>query len=50
MVQLITYGEATTFMLSAREYDVLWKVKWFGSDGTAYEGSTAKGAEDRRVL
>jgi branched-chain amino acid transport system substrate-binding protein len=42
MVQLITYGEATTFMLSAREYDVLWKVKWFGSDGTAYEGSLLK--------
>lgn len=39
MVHLITYGEATTFMLSAREYDVLWKVKWFGSDGTAYEGT-----------
>jgi branched-chain amino acid transport system substrate-binding protein len=29
-------------MLSAREYDVLWKVKWFGSDGTAYEGSLLK--------
>lgn len=42
MVQLITYGEATTFMLSAREYDVLWRVKWFGSDGTAYEGSLLK--------
>lgn len=39
MIHLITYGEATTFMLSAREYDVLWKVKWFGSDGTAYEGT-----------
>jgi branched-chain amino acid transport system substrate-binding protein len=39
MIHIITYGEATTFMLSAREYDVLWKVKWFGSDGTAYEGT-----------
>lgn len=45
MVLLITYGEATTFMLSAREYDVLWKVKWFGSDGTAYEGSLIKEAK-----
>ncbi len=45
MVQLITYGEATTFMLSAREYDVLWNVKWFGSDGTAYEGSLIKEAK-----
>ncbi|MEM3907622.1 MAG: ABC transporter substrate-binding protein [Nitrososphaerota archaeon] len=42
MVQLITYAEATTFMLSAREYDVLWRVKWFGSDGTAYEGTLIK--------
>ncbi|MEM0457023.1 MAG: ABC transporter substrate-binding protein [Nitrososphaerota archaeon] len=39
MVHIITYGEATTFMLSARDYDILWKVKWFGSDGTAYEGT-----------
>ena len=36
MVVLITYGEASTFFHSAREYDILWKVKWFGSDGTAY--------------
>ena len=35
LVQLITYGEAVTFFHSAIEYDVLWKVKWFGSDGTA---------------
>lgn len=35
MVQLITYGEAVTFFHSTMEYDVLWKVKWFGSDGTA---------------
>jgi len=37
MVALITYGEAVTFFHSAREYDVLWRVKWFGSDGTAFE-------------
>lgn len=37
MVVLITYGEAVTFFHSAREYDVLWRVKWFGSDGTAFE-------------
>jgi len=34
MVQLISYEEAETFFLSAVEYDVLWKVRWFGSDGT----------------
>lgn len=39
MVHLITYAEAVTFFHSARGYDVLWKVKWFGSDGTAFEYS-----------
>ncbi|HDD40228.1 MAG TPA: ABC transporter substrate-binding protein [Nitrososphaeria archaeon] len=34
MVQLISYEEAETFFLSAAEYDTLWKVRWFGSDGT----------------
>ena len=38
MVQLISFGEARAFLLAAADYDVLWKVKWFGSDGTAYEG------------
>jgi len=41
MVQLITYGEAVTFFHSAIEYDVLWKVKWFGSDGTARHAGLA---------
>jgi branched-chain amino acid transport system substrate-binding protein len=44
MVQLITYGEAVTFFHSAIEYDVLWKVKWFGSDGTARNPDLAKDA------
>ncbi|MDW8021058.1 MAG: ABC transporter substrate-binding protein [Nitrososphaerota archaeon] len=42
MVTLITYGEAVTFFHSAVEYDVLWKVKWFGSDGTARHAELAK--------
>jgi len=42
MVQLIAFGEARAFLLSAVDYDVLWKVKWFGSDGTAYEGRLVK--------
>jgi len=46
MVQLITYGEAVTFFHSAADYEVLWKVKWFGSDGTARHAELAK---DRRA-
>jgi branched-chain amino acid transport system substrate-binding protein len=42
MVQLITYGEAVTFFHSAVSYDILWKVKWFGSDGTARHAELAK--------
>jgi branched-chain amino acid transport system substrate-binding protein len=42
MVQLITYGEAVTFFHSAVSYDTLWKVKWFGSDGTARHAELAK--------
>lgn len=42
MVQLITYGEAVTFFHSAVSYDILWKVKWFGSDGTARYAELAK--------
>lgn len=42
MVQLITYGEAVTFFHSAADYEVLWKVKWFGSDGTARHAELAK--------
>ncbi|MEM4648364.1 MAG: ABC transporter substrate-binding protein [Nitrososphaerota archaeon] len=46
MVQLITYGEAVTFFHSAADYEVLWKVKWFGSDGTARHAELVK---DRRA-
>jgi len=42
MVQIISFGEARAFLLTATEYDVLWKVKWFGSDGTAYESRLAE--------
>lgn len=42
MVQIIAFGEARAFMLTAADYDVLWKVKWFGSDGTAYESRLAE--------
>jgi len=28
-------GEAATFFTAAREHDVLWTVKWYGSSGTA---------------
>mgnify|MGYP000047006680 FL=1 len=42
MVQIIAFGEARAFLLTAAEYDVLWKVRWFGSDGTAYEARLAK--------
>ncbi|MEM3897512.1 MAG: ABC transporter substrate-binding protein [Nitrososphaerota archaeon] len=46
MVQLITYGEAVTFFHPAADYEVLWKVKWFGSDGTARHAELVK---DRRA-
>ncbi len=42
MVQLITYGEAVTFFHSAVDYEVLWRVKWFGSDGTARHAELAR--------
>jgi len=42
MVQLITYGEAVTFFHSAIEYDILWKIRWFGSDGTARHADLAR--------
>ena len=35
MVELIAFEEAKMFFIAASEYDVLWKVRWFGSDGTA---------------
>jgi branched-chain amino acid transport system substrate-binding protein len=28
-------GEVATFLTAAREHDVLWAVKWYGSSGTA---------------
>ncbi len=34
-VTLISFKEAAAVFAAAREYDVLWQVKWFGSDGTA---------------
>ncbi len=34
-VLLITYEEAIPFFTVASKYDILGKVKWFGSDGTA---------------
>ena len=46
MVQLISYEEAKAFFLTAADYDILWKVKWFGSDGTAY---SSKLLEDPKV-
>ena len=39
VVQLISFGEARAFFLTATEYDILWKVHWFGSDGNAYDYS-----------
>jgi len=35
VVVLIGFEEARGILLDAAEYDVLWKVRWFGSDGTA---------------
>lgn len=34
-VALVSFKEAAAVFVVAREYDVLWQVKWFGSDGTA---------------
>lgn len=34
-VTLIAFREAAAVFAAAREYDVLWQVRWFGSDGTA---------------
>jgi len=34
-VQLIAFGEAVAFLVSAADYPDLAKVRWFGSDGTA---------------
>ncbi len=34
-VTLISFKEAAAVFAAASEYDVLWQVKWFGSDGTA---------------
>lgn len=35
MVELIAFEEAKIFLLAVSDYDILWQVKWFGSDGTA---------------
>lgn len=34
-VDYIAFAEAVTFFTQARDYDILWKVRWYGSDGTA---------------
>ena len=34
-VTLIAFKEAAAIFAAAREHDVLWQVRWFGSDGTA---------------
>ena len=45
MIVLISFEEAETILLQAREYDVLWKVRWFGSDGTALSDKILKDPE-----
>ena len=35
----IAFEEVTTFFTQARDYDVLWQVKWYGTDGTALSGA-----------
>ena len=37
-VTLIAFKEAAAVFAAAREHDVLWQVRWFGSDGTALLG------------
>jgi len=40
-VLFIAFGEFTTFFMDAKKHDVLWDVRWFGSDGTClYPGAT----------
>lgn len=34
-VYYVAFGEAVTLFTQARDYDILWEVKWYGSDGTA---------------
>jgi len=46
LVVLIGFEEARGVLLDATEYEVLWKVKWFGSDGTAL---SSKLIEDPKV-
>ena len=35
VVELVAFEEAKMFFIAAADYDVLWQVRWFGSDGTA---------------
>lgn len=43
-VLYIAFGEFTVFFMDAKKHDVLWDVRWFGSDGTClYPGATEPG-------
>ncbi|RLI21318.1 ABC transporter substrate-binding protein [Candidatus Bathyarchaeota archaeon] len=46
VVVVIGFEEVRAILLDATEYDVLWRVKWFGSDGTAL---SSKLIEDPKV-
>jgi len=35
----VSFEEVVAFFTAAREYDTLWKVKWYGSDGTFGSGA-----------
>jgi branched-chain amino acid transport system substrate-binding protein len=41
-VYYIAFEEAATFLSTAREYDVLSRVKWYGSDGTVQSEALLK--------
>jgi len=46
VVVVIGFEEVRGILLDAAEYDVLWEVRWFGSDGTAL---SSKLIEDPKV-
>jgi len=35
----ISFEEVNAFFTAARKYDILWKVKWYGTDGTFGSGA-----------
>ncbi|MFQ6081059.1 MAG: ABC transporter substrate-binding protein, partial [Candidatus Bathyarchaeia archaeon] len=38
-IDWIGFEEVNAFVTAAREYDVLWEIPWYGSDGTALSGA-----------